>query len=43
MAGNGLKLLEWLEMADNGSKLDEWLKMATNGWKGLEIACNGLK
>ena len=35
MAGNSLKLLEWLEMAGDSWK---WLEKAKFGWKWLELS-----
>ena len=40
MAGNGWKLLEWLEMAEHSRKWLGWqelLDMAVNSWNKLEI------
>ena len=40
MAGNGLKLLEWLKMAEHSRKWLGWqerLDMAGNSWNKLEI------
>ena len=37
MAGNGWKLLEWLEIAEHSKKWLGWLDMAGISWNKLEI------